>query len=99
MPFAFVPLDGGGSGICNFYDNWVCQRDFWKSELKQQFIPDDPALQGCNDTGYIAAPRADGSLPGVRVVFFPDLGWQQAGTGHELRKKIEDALERNYLGR
>jgi alpha-N-arabinofuranosidase len=60
---------------------------------------DDPALKSCNDTGFITAPLADGSLPGVRVVFFPELGWQQAGTGHQLRKKIEDSLRRDYLAR
>ena len=99
VPFAFVPLEGGEAGICNFYDNWQCLRNFWKASLNQQFIPDDPAVKGCNDTGYIVTPLADGSLPGVRVVFFPQLGWQQAGTGHELRKKIEDSLRRDYLAR
>jgi hypothetical protein len=99
VPFAFVPLEGGASGICNFYDNWQCLRDFWRASLNQQFIPDDPPVKGCNDTGYLTAPLADGSLPGVRVVFFPELGWQQAGTGVALRKKIEDSLRRNYLVR
>jgi hypothetical protein len=98
-PFALVPLEGGPGGICNFYDNWQCLRDFWKSSLNQQFIPDDPALKECNDTGFIAAPRSDGSLPGVRVVFFPEFGWKQGGTGHDLRGKIEDSLQRRYLRR
>jgi hypothetical protein len=40
--FAFVALEDGGAGICNFYDNWQCPRDFWKASLNQQFIPDAP---------------------------------------------------------
>ena len=62
-------------------------------------MPDDPPVTGANDTGYITAPRADGSLPGVRVVFFPELGWQQAGDGDALRKKIEDSIRRDYFSR
>jgi len=97
VPFAFVPLHQGKAGFCNFYDNWQCLRDFWMSSLNQQFIPEDPALKGCNDTGSIVAPAADGTLPGVRVVFFPELGWARGGTGQQLRKRIEEALRRNYL--
>ena len=43
--------------------------------------------------GYIVTPRADGTLPGVRVVFFPELGWGQGGKGPELRDKIIQSLK------
>ena len=65
--------------------------------MNHQFIPDYPPINRCNDVGYIAYPRPDGSLPGVRVVFFPELGWRQGGAGLELRARIERALKEGYL--
>ena len=72
--------------------NWKCLYDFRTSGLNQQFIPEYPPVAGCNDTGYIVTPRADGTLPGVRVVFFPELGWGQGGKGPELRDKMIQSL-------
>lgn len=99
VPFAYLPLSPERAGFCNFYDNWKCLYDFRNSALNQQFVPEDPPVQGCNDVGYIAYPRPDGSLSGVRVVFLPELGWRRGGTGLELRGRIERVLKEGYLRR
>jgi hypothetical protein len=96
VPFALLPLLPDKAAICNYYDNWQCLRDFKLSAMNQQFIPDDPAVKDCNDSGYVVDPKPDGTLQGVRVAFFPELGWHAGGTGHELRGKIIDAIKRDY---
>jgi hypothetical protein len=48
------------------------------------------AENGYNDTGHMIGPTADGRLPGVRVVFFPELGRRK---GDELRGPIIRAQE------
>lgn len=97
LPFALLPLEPVRAVICNFYDNWQCLYDFRGASLNQQFVPKDPPVTGCNDTGYLVGPKADGSLPGVRVVFFPELGWRAGGSGLALRSRIVDSLEATYL--
>ena len=42
------------------------------------------------------SPQADGRFPAVRVVFFPELGWQLGGTGRDLRDRIVDAIQTQY---
>ncbi len=96
VPYALVPLVPERARLCNYFDNWKCLYDFHTSELNQQFVPDDPPVTGSNDTGYITAPRADGTFPAVRVVFFPELGWRQGGKGDELRARIVRALNAAY---
>ena len=97
VPFAFVPLSPEPATICNFYDNWRCLYDFLTSEMNQAYIPAAPPVTGCNDQGYLARAHADGSLPAVRVVFFPELGWNRGGKGQELRDRIDRSLKENYL--
>ena len=96
VPFALLPLVPDRARICNYFDNWKCLYDFHTSELNQQFVPDDPPVTGANDTGYITAPRADGTLPPVRVAFFPELGWRQGGKGDDLRERIVRTLKQAY---
>jgi len=98
VPFAYLPLSPERAGFCNFYDNWKCLYDFRNSALNQQFIPENPPVKGCNDVGYLACPRTDGSLAGARVVFLPELGWGQGGKGLELRARIERVLKQ-YLAK
>lgn len=93
VPFALVPLQPVPARFCNYYDNWKCLYDFRTASLNQQFIPEHPPVAGCNDSGYIVTPRADGTLPGVRVVFFPELGWGRGGRGKTLRDKIVQSLK------
>ncbi len=97
VPFALLPLDPGQAAFCNFFDNRQCLRDFRAASLNQSFVPAQPAVHGANDTGYIAAPRADGILPAVRVVFFPELGWGAGGTGDMLRERLRQALRDGFL--
>jgi len=97
VPFAFLPLLPDRAAVCNYYDNWQCLRDFKLSAMNQQFVPADPAVKDCNDTGYLADSKTDGSLQGVRVAFFPELGWNAGGSGHELRGRIIDAIQRDYV--
>jgi hypothetical protein len=96
MPFALLPLERVRAVICNFYDNWQCLYDFRRASLNQQFVPEDPPVTGCNDTGYLVEPKADGSLPGVRVVFFPQFGWQAGSRGGALHSRIIASLEADY---
>jgi hypothetical protein len=96
VPFALLPLEPVATSVVNFYDNWKCLEDFRLSCLNQQFIPEAPAIKGCNDTGYTAYPRGDGTLPGVRVAFFPELGWGRGGVGHVLRDRIVAAIRQDY---
>ncbi len=96
VPFALLPLLPERARVCNYFDNWKCLYDFHTSELNQQFVPDDPPVTGANDTGYIAAPRAGGTLAPVRVAFFPELGWRQGGKGDELRERIVRSLKQAY---
>ncbi|MGA2033439.1 MAG: hypothetical protein ABSG68_14385 [Thermoguttaceae bacterium] len=96
VPFALLPLVPDRARVCNYFDNWKCLYDFHTSELNQQFVADDPPVTGANDTGYITAPRADGTLPPVRVAFFPELGWGQGGKGDELLARIVRSLQRAY---
>ena len=92
VPFALLPQSPEPARFCNYYDNWKCHHDFRSASLNQQFIPQEPPVTGCNDTGYIVSPRADGSLPGVRVAFFPELGWGRGGDGHQLRDRLLAAI-------
>ncbi len=96
VPFACLPLSPGPAGVCNYYDNWQCLDDFRLSCYNQQFIAQSPPVTGCNDTGYVARPKEDGTLDGVRVAFFPELGWGRGGMGHVLRERIEAAIEDEY---
>ena len=96
VPFALLPLLPDRARVCNYFDNWKCLYDFHTSELNQQYVPDDPPVTGANDTGYITAPRADGTLAPVRVAFFPELGWGQGGKGDELRARIVRVLKTAY---
>ncbi len=96
VPFALLAQSPEKARFCNFYDNWKCHYDFRAASLNQQFIPREPPVTGCNDTGYIASPRSDGSLPGVRVAFFPELGWGRGGRAHVLRDRIVAAIREHY---
>ncbi len=96
VPFALLPLLPDRARVCNYFDNWKCLYDFRTSALNQQFVPDDPPVSGANDTGYLTSPRADGTLPPVRVAFFPELGWGQGGKGDELRQRIVRSLKQSY---
>lgn len=96
VPFALLPQSPEKARFCNFYDNWKCHYDFRAASLNQQFVPREPPVTGCNDTGYIASPRSDGSLPGVRVAFFPELGWGRGGHAHRLRDRIVAAIREHY---
>jgi hypothetical protein len=96
VPFAILPLVPDPARVCNYFDNWKCLYDFHSSELNQQFVTDSPPVTGSNDTGYITAPRADGTLPPVRVAFFPELGWEQGGKGDEFRERIVRAIKKDY---
>jgi len=96
VPFALLPQSPERSRFCNFYDNCKCHYDFRAASLNQQFVPHEPPLTGCNDTGYVASPRPDGSLPGVRVAFFPELGWSRGGHAHQLRDRIVAAIREGY---
>jgi inosine-uridine nucleoside N-ribohydrolase len=96
LPFALLRLLPDRARVCNYFDNWKCLYDFHTSELNQQYVPDDPPVTGANDTGYITAPRADGTLAPVRVAFFPELGWGQGGKGDELRERIVRSLKQAY---
>jgi len=93
VPYALLPLRPERAGFYNLYDNWECLNDFRKSCYNQQFIAQDPPVKDCNDTGYFTEPDEDGTVKGVRVVFFPELGWRQGGRGHALRNQIEKALD------
>ena len=97
VPFALLPQTPVKAGICNYYDNWKCLDDFRTCSLNQQYVPEDPAVHGSNDTGYIVPPREDGTFPAVRVAFFPELGWLRGGLGIELRERIVDATRGQYL--
>ena len=96
VPMALLPQQPLRAGVCNYYDNWKCLADFRTASLNQQFVPRDPAVAGCNDTGYIVSPGPDGALPGVRVAFFPELGWLAGGLGHRLRDRIVESIATNY---
>jgi hypothetical protein len=88
VPFALLPQSPERARFCNYYDNSKCLHDFRAASLNQQFIPQEPPVTDCNDTGYIVSPREDGTLPGVRVAFFPELGWGRGGDGHQLRDQL-----------
>jgi hypothetical protein len=96
VPFALLPQSPERARFCNYYDNWKCHFDFRAASLNQEYIPHEPPVTGCNDTGYIASPRADGSLPGVRVAFFPEFGWSQGGDGHQLRERLVGVIREQY---
>ncbi|HHN46672.1 MAG TPA: hypothetical protein ENN09_04450 [Planctomycetes bacterium] len=96
VPFALLPLDPAKTVVCNYYDNWKCLADFRLSCLNQQYVPENPAVSGCNDSGYHAVPRGDGTLAGVCVVFFPEFGWRQGGLGRDLRNRIENLVTSEY---
>jgi len=98
LPFALLPLQPVAAGVNNYFDNWRCLRDFRAASINQQYVPDDPVVKGSNDSGYTTAPGKDGVFPGVRVVFFPHLGWHKGGLGPALRKRIERDLIDNYMG-
>jgi len=97
VPFALLPATPTQAGVCNYYDNWKCLFDFRASCLNQQYIPRDPAVKGSNDTGCTVTPDGAGSLPGVRVAFFPELAYLQGGLKHELRKRIVAAIKERYF--
>ena len=96
VPFALLPQSPEKARFCNFYDNWKCHYDFRAASLNQQFVPREPPVTGCNDTGYLASPRPDGSLPTVRVAFFPELGWSRGGRAHVLRERIVAAIREHF---
>jgi hypothetical protein len=92
VPFALLPQSPERARFCNYYDNWKCHYDFRAASLNQQFIPQAPPVTGCNDTGYIVSPREDGTLPGVRIAFFPESGWGRGGERHQLRGRLVAAI-------
>lgn len=96
VPFAMLPQEPLRSLFTNYYDNSACLRDFRSSCFNQQFIAQDPPVTACNDLGYVPEPQADGRFPAVRVVFFPELGWQLGGTGRDLRDRIVNAIQTQY---
>ena len=96
VPFALLPQSPERARFCNYYDNWKCLYDFRAASLNQQFIPQEPPVTGCNDTGYIVSPREDGSLLSVRVAFFPELGWSRGGDGHQLRDRLVATIREQY---
>ena len=97
VPYAYLPLSSERAEVENWFDNWKCLRDFRLASQNQKFVPSkDPPVRFCNDTGYCVRPRPDGSLPGVRVAFFPELGWGRGGIGRELRDRIEAAIRDRY---
>jgi hypothetical protein len=93
-----MPLAPVKAEFNNYFDNWKCLHDFGASCLNQQFVCRNAAVAGSNDSGYTVEPDGDGSLPGVRVVFFPELGWLRGGQGHALRDRIERSLVDGYMG-
>jgi hypothetical protein len=96
VPFAMLPQEPVHSMFTNFYDNSACLRDFRSSCFNQQFVAQDPPVTGCNDAGYVPEPQGDGRFPAVRVVFFPELGWQLGGSGRDLRDRIVAAIRERY---
>ena len=97
VPLALLPLEPLRSAIVNFYDNWKCDYDFHAASCNQAYVPDRPCVTGCNDAGYVVAPQAGGRLPGVRVAFFPELSHARGGMGHDLRRRIVDAIHLEYF--
>lgn len=98
VPFALLPLEPLRGGFCNFYDNWKCDYDFHTCSGNQAYVPQRPCVTGCNDAGYLTTPQSDGRLPGVRVAFFPDLGYLRGGYAHDLRRRIVEAIRARYWG-
>ena len=96
VPFALLPLEPTRGGFCNFYDNWKCNDDFHACSCNQAYVPSQPCVAGSNDTGYLTSPQRDGRLPGVRVAFFPELGYLRGGCAHDLRGRIVDAIRARY---
>jgi hypothetical protein len=96
VPFALLPLEPTLGGFCNFYDNWKCNYDFGACSRNQAYIPQQPCVTGSNDAGYLTTTQSDGRLPGVRVVFFPELGYLRGGSGHDLRGRIVEAIRTGY---
>ena len=97
LPFALLPLRPDQSMVYNIFNNWRCLRDFYVASTNQEFVPSDPPVTESNDTGYVATPDDDGTLRGVRVAFFPELGWGQGGQGRDLRAAMEDRIAHEYL--
>ena len=95
-PFVFLPLRPDRSLVYNLFNNSRCLRDVRVASTNQAFIPEDPPVTGCNDTGYVAEPDPDGALRGVRVVFLPELGWGQGGRGDGLRIAIEERIDAQW---
>jgi len=98
VPFALMPIEPVRAGVNNYFDNWNCMYDFRTCSMNQHYIVERPVYGGSNDSGYTSRPDADGRLPGLRVVFFPELGWIRGGTGHILRSRVERSIVRDYLG-
>lgn len=96
VPFALLPKRPGRAGVCNYFDNWKCLYDFRASCLNQEYVPEEPAVKGCNDTGYITEPKEGGMLDGVRVVFFPEYGRLRGGLSRHLRDRIEEKIKSEY---
>jgi len=97
VPFAYLPLRPDRSTLCDHFDNSYCLSKFRLASTNQAYIPDDPPVTDSNDVGYTVEPDADGTLRGVRVAFFPELGWGRGSTGHVLLERIESAIEADYL--
>lgn len=96
LPYALLPEEPVTADMINFFDNWQCLRDFGQMALNQQYVPQSPPVVGCNDSAYQSRPKADGTLPGVRVVFFPELGWGRGGKACDLRDRIVEAIKQDY---
>jgi len=98
LPLALLPLEPVKADMINFFDNWQCLRDFGQMARNQVFAPKNPPVKGCNDSAYQPVTSPDGTIPGVRVVFFPELGWGRGGEGLALRERLVAAIQADYWG-
>ena len=96
VPYALLPERPDKSVLYNLYDNSYCLGRWHTASANQDYIPRDPPVTDSNDTGYVAEPDADGALRGVRVAFFPELGWGAGGHGFALVEKAKAAIRANY---
>ena len=95
VPFALVPLQPVPARFCNFYDNWKCLYDFRTASLNQQFVPEQPPVAGCNDTGYLVT-LGGRHIAGRGVVFFPNwLG--QGGQGRRCATSLSSRAARHLF--
>ncbi|MBN1809366.1 MAG: hypothetical protein JW909_09890 [Planctomycetes bacterium] len=99
VPFAILPDMPKQANMCNFYDNSACSDEFGPASINQAFVPKNPAVRGCNDSGYYTTANENGTFDGVRVVFFPEFSWLENGSGRALRDRIEEKILAEYSER